>query len=258
MRGFGYYLLGNAADLALRLGEWEWAGPELEEAVAASEDDLVAKMRLADLQGLRGEDVEAQLEALAAAVAELTELQAKSGVAEVRAEVALAHGEFPKALEMAQMSFRLAIGPDGDALQTAGRVAAWVGDVDALREVLDLLEQQPGRIAAAAIREARAARAALDGRRGEALAGFLDAHRRYRELGVEVDAGICALNMVTMVGASEPEVRAVADETAALFERLGARPFQERLAKALRAPRQPVAASPADRAVETTVGTASE
>ena len=33
MRGFGYYLLGNAADMALRLGEWEWATPELEEAV---------------------------------------------------------------------------------------------------------------------------------------------------------------------------------------------------------------------------------
>ena len=258
MRGFGYYLLGNAADLALRLGEWEWAGPELEEAVAASEDDLVAKMRLAGLRGLRGEDVEAQFEALAAAVAELTELQAKSGVAEVRAEVALARGEFPKSLEMAQMSFRLAIGPDGDALQTGGRVAAWVGDVDALREVLDLLEQQPGRVAAAAIREARAAKAAMEGRRGEAVAGFLDAHRRYRELGVEVDAGICALNMVTMVGASEPEVRAVADETAALFERLGAMPFQERLAEALRAPRTPVTAAPTDSDVETTVRTASE
>ena len=258
MRGYGYYLLGNAADMALRLGEWDWARPELDEAVAASEDDMVAKIRLAELRAFRGEDVEDQLEALAAAVAELTEIQARAGVAEVRAEIALAWGEFPKALELAQTSFRLGIGPDGDALQTAGRVAAWTGDADALREVSDLLEQQKGRIAAAAIRESRAARAAMEGRRGEAVSGFLDAHRRYRELGVEVDAGLCALNMVTMVGASEPEVRAIADETAAFFERLGATPFQERLAEALRAPRKPVAASQTDRAVETTVQTASE
>ena len=73
-----------------------------------------------------------------------------------------------------------------------------------------------------------------------------------------MDAGMCALNMVTMLGASEPEVRAVADETAALFERLGAPPFQERLAEALRAARPPVAAPPTDRPAETTVRTASE
>jgi hypothetical protein len=61
-----------------------------------------------------------------------------------------------------------------------------------------------------------------------------------------------------MLGATEPEVRAVADETAALFERLGAMPFQERLAEAMRAPRPPVPASSTDRPVETTVQTGSE
>ena len=110
MRGSGYYLIGNAADLAMRIGDWDWARPELEEAVAASEDDLVADP-VGRSPGLRGDDVEAELEGLAAAVADLTELQARSGVAEVRAEVALAHGRVPRALEQAQFSYRLAIAP---------------------------------------------------------------------------------------------------------------------------------------------------
>jgi hypothetical protein len=84
--------------------------------------------------------------------------------------------------------------------------------------------------------------AALDGRRADALAGFTDAVRRWRDLGFEFEAAVCALNFVTTIGGSEPEVRAAAEDARAVFERLGAQPFMKRLDAAVRSS-QPVPAS---------------
>ena len=236
MRGPGYYLLGNASDMARRIGEWESALPELEEAIAYSDDDFLARIRLAQLRGLRGEDVAAELEGLAASVADLTEFQTRAGVAAVRAEVQYAQGDVERALEQARLSYGFGIAPDGDSLQFAARAGAALGDTAAVREALALLERQPGRVAEAATREARAALAALEGRPEEAVAGFMDALRRYHELGVEVDAAVCAINMLTTLGATQPEVRAAAEAAAAFCERIGAKALQKRLSDALRSP----------------------
>jgi class 3 adenylate cyclase/tetratricopeptide (TPR) repeat protein len=257
MRGYGFYLLGNAADLAMRIGEWDWAVGELEEAIASEDQDLVARVRLAEIRGMQGTDVEEELQTRAAEAADLTEFQAPATVGEVRAIVALARGEFQRALELAQAAYRIVIAPDGTALQTAARAAAWVGDADAVGEALRLMEEQPGRVPAAGAREAKAALAALEGRRGEALAGFTDALRRWRDIGVEFEWGLCALSLVTMLGASDPEARSAADDAAALFERLGSKALQERLAGAMNAPR-PASVAPADasRAADARVPTA--
>ena len=257
-RGFGYYLLGNAADMGSRVGDWEWPLAELEDAVNVDHDDVVARMRLAQIRGQQGQDVEDQLAEHADRVASLTEFQAIAAVAEVRALVALARGEFARALAFAQDSYRLAFGPDGSALFTAVRAAAWVGDADSLGDALRLIESQPGRVPATLAREARAALAALDGRRAEALAGFVDAVRHWRELGVHMEGALCAVNFVTMLGASEPEPRAAAQEAAALFERLGAALWQERLAAALRAPVAPATRQTTERAGEPTVQATAE
>ena len=69
---------------------------------------------------------------------------------------------------------------------------------------------------------------------------------------------MCALNMVTLLGPSEPEVRAAADDAAALFERVGAKPMLELLDAALRAPRKPEAQPAAERAGAPTARAASE
>ena len=53
---------------------------------------------------------------------------------------------------------------------------------------LKVLDGEPGRVPAVVRREGQAALAALDGRRSEAMAGFHDAIRRWRELGLEVEA----------------------------------------------------------------------
>jgi hypothetical protein len=92
----------------------------------------------------------------------------------------------------------------------------------------------PGRAAAAIRREGQAALAALQGRRGEALAAFVDAIRRWRELALEFEAAVCGLSLVTMLGPSDPEVRAIAADAGAVFERLGAQPFVTLLEAAMR------------------------
>jgi tetratricopeptide (TPR) repeat protein len=258
MRGPGFYMLGNAADAGLQVGDWDWVLTQLEEALSAGEEDTVAELRLAQIQGMKGADVGAKLEAFAADAAEMTEVQAPATVADARAWVALAQGDFQRALEFAKASTAVGPGPDGSALVPAARAAAWLGDRQALDDAVRQLEELPGRVPAAAAREARAAVAALDGRRGEAQAGFADAIRRYRELGLEFASAMCTLDLVTMLGASDPDARAAADDAAALFERVGARPLQELLATALRAPKTPVARVATERAGAPTLQATSE
>ena len=197
--------------------------------------DNAARMRHAEILGLRGEDVESELQALTERVEKMTELQAQASVTEVRALVALARGEFTVALDLARRAYTINLAPDGTAPQTAIRAASWLGDTASVAESLGVLEGNPGRVTAAIRREGQAALAALQGRRGEALADFLDAIRRWRELGLEFEAAVCGLSLVTMLGPSDPEARTAAADAGAVFERLGAQPLLTLLEKAMRA-----------------------
>jgi hypothetical protein len=84
-------------------------------------------------------------------------------------------------------------------------------------------------------REGVAALAGLAGRRQDALHGFLDAVRRWQELGLAVEAAFAQLNLVTVLGASDPEAAAAGEAARALFQRLDAQPLLDRLAEALAA-----------------------
>jgi class 3 adenylate cyclase/tetratricopeptide (TPR) repeat protein len=256
MRGYGFYLLGNSAEYAVQMGDWDWALTQLDEAVAAIHTDFTAQMRRAQIRGLRGVEVEEEFERVAASIADTTEVQAPASLDEVRAEVALARGAFTEAHRLAKRSYSQNIAPDSTAPRTAGRAAAWLGQQDDAREALALLTEQPGRVSAVVRREIESALAALDGRRAESLAGFVDAIRRWRELGAEFEAAVCALDLVIMLGATTPEGRVAADEAAALFRSLGAEPMLERLNEAASATR-PATASTAQVEAEapSTAGT---
>ncbi|MGH2416853.1 MAG: adenylate/guanylate cyclase domain-containing protein [Candidatus Limnocylindria bacterium] len=233
MGGFGYYLLGNAAQSAIVVGDWEWALSETSEAMESNPDDLSARMRHAQIVGLQGGDTDDEFEHIAQAVADWTEEQVFASLDEARANVELARGETRRALDLARRAYERIAAPDSYAFQVALRAAAWLGDSGAMTDALRRVEGEPGRVPAALRREGQAALAALDGRRSEALTSFLDAIRRWRELGLEVEAAWCALNLVTLLGPSEPLARAAADDAAATFERLGAEPLQRLLADAM-------------------------
>ncbi|HVA86920.1 MAG TPA: hypothetical protein VNF73_11475 [Candidatus Saccharimonadales bacterium] len=81
--------------------------------------------------------------------------------------------------------------------------------------------------------------AALEGRRDEALAGFRDACRRYRELGADFPFAWIVLDALILLGPEEPAIRDQADEARAIFERVRAVPYLEWLDAALRQPAHP-------------------
>jgi class 3 adenylate cyclase/tetratricopeptide (TPR) repeat protein len=234
MRGYAFYMLSNAVELAIRIGDWDWTVPELEEAVQL-ETDTASRMRLAEIRGLRGVDVSKELEWLVDNVADKTEIQAQGSVDEVQAIVSLALGDSRAALHLARRSYERNIAPDSTALLTAVRAAAWIGDRQPLAEALDLLGKLPGRVSGAIRREGEAALAALDERRPEALAGFADATHRWRELGLDFEAAVCGLSLIIMLGPSEPAARAAAEDVGQVFERLGTVPFQKLLTDAMNA-----------------------
>jgi tetratricopeptide (TPR) repeat protein len=228
------YMLSNAIELALRIGDWDWVLPEVEEAIVI-EKNLPARMRRAEIQGLRGTDVERELEDIGETVATMTEVQAQQSVDEVRAAVAFARGDARVALEFAQRSYRAGPVPDSTAVSSAARAAARLGDEAAAREARDALESQHGRVAETGKLEAGAVIALFEGRRDDARAGFVEAIRRWRDLGLEFEAALCALTFVTMVGPAEPEAREAAEQARNVFERVGAKPHQVLLDQAMAA-----------------------
>jgi tetratricopeptide (TPR) repeat protein len=242
IRGWAY-MLSNASALAIRIGDWDWAAREVAEA-AQSPNDLAAQMRHAEIQGLRGQDVEQELQRIADIVADMTEIQAIASVDEIRAEVAFARGDDARALDFARRSYRLSLAPDSTTVQTAARAAARSGDLDGVRDAVHALEGQPGRVSVATRREAEAAIAVLEGRRRDGLAGYIDAIRRWRELGLEFEAAVCALNLITLVGPGEIESRAAGLFAGGIFQRVGASPHHAILERAMGAV---VAASPPKR-----------
>jgi hypothetical protein len=76
----------------------------------------------------------------------------------------------------------------------------------------------------------------LAGRRGEALAGFADALRRWRDLGLVYEAALCTTSMVKLLGPSVPETRAAAEVARTGLQRREARPLLAELDAALAQP----------------------
>ena len=250
MGGYWPYLLGNAAELAIRIGDWDWALEVAGESIGISERDLAGRLRSAEIQGLRGIDVEDEMRDIADRAADMTEVQVETTMLDARSTVDFALGDHRRALERARRSYGIELPPDGTAPQIAIRAAAWLGDVGAIDDAMRALDGHPGRVPAATRREGDATLAALRGDRSEARAGFADANRRWHELGLEFEAATCALNFVRLLGTSDSDARAAAEEAAALFERLGATPMQQRLAEAMQARPSPAAHREDSRVVE--------
>jgi hypothetical protein len=236
-RGEGFYLLGNATDSAIRIGDWDWAAATLAEAEATGllPQDAMPQLRQAQLRGLRGArgaQVDEVVDAIAATLGDVTEIQMHALVQEIRGELALARGETEDGYRLSLGSFRTVSAPDSGALVRAARASGWLGDLDALREARQLMDPVPGRVAAAWRQEMDATIAALEGRRGEAIALFLEALHGTRELGLEYERAVVAVSAAKMLGPSVAELAEAVIEAEVTLRRLGATPMLERLAEA--------------------------
>jgi class 3 adenylate cyclase/tetratricopeptide (TPR) repeat protein len=236
-RGHGFYLLGNAVNLAIGIGDWDSALAMLAEGEPAGLTDRadVPMLRAAQLRGLQGgtgAQVDEVIDWIEAQLHNVTERQVEAAVEEVRGELAYVRGDAEAAYRHSITSFRAFAAPDSAALQRAARAAAWLGDLSSLREARQLAETLPGRVPAAWRREMDATIAALEGRRGEAISTFLEALHALRELGLEYERAIVAVCAVRLLGPSVAELTGAVEEAGATFRRLGAMPMLERLAEA--------------------------
>src|ERR1700693_5127172 len=63
---------------------------------------------------------------------------------------------------------------------------------------------------------------ALEGRRGEAIAGYRAAIAGWRDLGLPWDEAVTSIEFVRFIGPDEPDARAAAESARMILENLGA------------------------------------
>ena len=241
-RSYGFLMVGNAMIVEFRVGEWDWAAATLDEWLAIeartnSWTELYVDRAI--LRSLRGEDATADIEAAAALRGPITDPQYESYERLARAWMAFAAGDLAGARTEAERAVAVTsyFAPLG--LPLAARAALWAGDAADARRLLDQLRNLSfWGLAIDADRTAMAAGvAALDGRGGESLAGYREALRAYRHLGLAFDEAAATVDMFTLLPSPErdaPDVVAAVAAARETLERLRAMPFLVRLDSGVR------------------------
>ncbi|MFN8622985.1 MAG: AAA family ATPase [Chloroflexota bacterium] len=230
---------GNAAEIAVRTGEWGWAEAAIHDVLR---EDLQAIQRISvlenvtNLSALRGEDptpLIAEAEALAAGEPRMLRL-----LDDRLATLAMVRGQYAEAAliwrRYATWSFLNAPA----ALPKAGRMMLWSGDLAAARADAQALDETGvhGACTDAARVTLAAGIAALSGDASAARAGYRDARRRWQDLGLPWDEALACLDLVLLLGPDDPDAPAAAERAREVFTELGAKPFLAKLDEALAAP----------------------
>ena len=253
-RSFARTLMMNVGSAALDVGDWERAAQELESFRDEEADEAGAKFArwsLVPFAALTGEDVEAEVEDLAAWAATIGEDGADVATHGLRADVAFARGRFREAIDGWMANGR------GDALNApsvyyhAGLAALLLGDRASAAEALAALEGTGahGSFVAANRRLIAGGISALDGQQAEALTEFRAALGAYRDLGVEWRFALGVVVISTVIGTGESDIREAADEARAILVRLGAKPALALLDAAMAA--EPSGKAPAEAGLRT-------
>jgi tetratricopeptide (TPR) repeat protein len=234
-------LINNLGYTAFMTGDWDEALEHLDGQLTG---DLEATNRIALLGNSvivhagRGEDVGEQLIELRRLLSE-DPLRATPDVDDAVGNAAMADGR----LHDARAAWRHLADQDAinapEFLYRAARPALWESDVEGARSELAALDATGVHGSVVELRRMtiRAGLAALEGRSGDALAQYRDAIRGWHDVGLAWDEALTGLDMAILLDPSQPQVRAVADSTRQILERLGAKPYLARLDAALARPR---------------------
>ena len=120
------------------------------------------------------------------------------------------------------------------SLPIAARAALWAGAADEASAVIDELAGpgMRGQAIALDITTLRAGLAALEGRRSDAIAGYREALRGWRQLGLAFDEALAALDLAILLAPTEREMAeapAAIDAARETLARIEARPLLARL-----------------------------
>ncbi len=255
-RVYGFGMVGNSVICALRVGEWDWAAALLDEwltieVTAAGWAEFFVDRAI--LRSLRGEDATDDIAEAARLRATITDPQFESYDLYARAWASFAAGDLGAARAHAERAVAITDYFTPLAMPLAVRSILWSGDLTDAEPAVDRFEASGfwGPALQLDRQAARAGLAALKGNGPEALAGFREALRGYRGLGLAFDEAATSVDMATLLRSPErdaPDVVAAIAAAREALTRLGARPFLARLDQAMRgAPSTPPRVA-ADRA----------
>jgi hypothetical protein len=225
----------NAADSAIRVGEWDWAVEVLERLLVTElevEDRSSLRSVVLIIAALRGEVTESEIAAHEGALEGNADRQIGVGKATPRLHADVAGGRWEdvesRCVELVSLD---RIGGTAH-LFLAGRVAVWRRDAEALRRMIERHEglRVHGQAISLERVAMRAGLAALDGRTADAHSGYRDAVAGWRDLGLEWDEAMTGLEMAVVLDRGRPDVVAAIERSREILDRLRARPFLDRLA----------------------------
>ena len=236
-RGYGYAMVGNGSICAMRVGEWDWATRLLDEWIpsdAARAQDAEFLIDRAILTALRGEDPARDIAAGSKLRQEITDVQFESYEHWARAWAAFTSGSYPDARREAEVASQITHFFHPLASPLAARAALWSHDAVGASTTLDALLAAGYKGAAVELDVAtiRAGIAALEGRSGEALAGYRDALRGWRQYGIAFEEALAVADMASLLPDAEralPDVQVALAWASATLERLGAKPILRHL-----------------------------
>jgi hypothetical protein len=230
------YLLGNAVDAAIEIGDWDWALGMMDdhEAILTEPAELLWFGTFRNvIQAYRGADVLAASEALYATALTFDDVQYHMVGAYGLAVSLLLAGDTERLMPLVDDSLKGGLS-GSDATIYAIRGAVWAGDVDTARRYRDLADRMPpGRRTATLRLVIDGGIAALEGRAAEARAAFGEAQRAWRDMDARFWLAMTDLDIV-ITGAMEPdERRRAAEEARAIFSDLRATTLLDKLDAAL-------------------------
>ncbi len=226
------FLAGNAAEVGLRLGEWDWGVAALDDILGADLEEFDRILVLAQrtvYASVRGEPSDAQREALRRAGEGRTDFAAWTTDADLWH--ATAAGDARRALSLGLDAARRDPLNAPVMYERAAIAAARLGDAATLETIAteyDTLGRQ-GRLIAAIRGFIIALKTGIDAPREEVVAAFRGAASAYRDIGCTFWVGLAQLEAVRVLGAGTDEGRQAASEARAILGRLGAAPFQAQL-----------------------------
>ena len=232
------YLVGNATGGAVNVGDWDWALAEVRDPIW---DDLEPAERIwlgateAEILAARGEPVADLITELQGLATGFDDPQYRGVTAYTTWMAMMAAGQYADVIEPGRAS--LTWGGQGAVDGTppiVSRAGLRTRDPDVIREMLTAFARaRKGRSTTAHLAAMEGALAAVEGRRADARAQFLEALRQFRELGLSWIVANTGLDAIVADVLEPAERQRVADEARATFERLGARPYLEQLDAAL-------------------------
>jgi class 3 adenylate cyclase/tetratricopeptide (TPR) repeat protein len=233
-RSYATTLIGNAAEAAVRTGEWSWGVTEVESAL---EDDIDPVDRvgmlaaLVQFRALRGAPAAGLLEEATRLAGTEPEPQMRANLYMGQAFVAMVAGDLREARDAFRAAGRLSPPALAPASQMAARLSVWLGDAEGCAADLATLVVSGfhGRAVEAGIRTSEAGLAALAGRPAEARALYREALEAWRDLGCLWDIALTGIDMATLMDPTDPDARTEAARSRDILVELGATPFVERL-----------------------------